>query len=65
MREVIDTVGKMSPVPFRDAPRRAGDPPALVADAGHAASVLGWKPQRSGLEAITQDAWNWHSKTRV
>ena len=65
VREVIDTVGKMSPVPFRDAPRRAGDPPALVADAGHAASVLGWKPQRSGLEAITQDAWNWHSKTRV
>ncbi len=65
VREVIDTVGKISPVPFRDAPRRAGDPPALVADAGHAASVLGWKPQRSGLEAITQDAWNWHSKTRV
>ena len=65
VREVIDTVGKISPVPFRDAPRRAGDPPALVADAGHAATVLDWKPQRSGLEAITQDAWNWHSKTKV
>jgi len=65
VREVIDTVGKISSVPFRDAPRRAGDPPALVADAGHAAAVLGWKPQRSGLEAITQDAWNWHSKTRL
>jgi UDP-glucose-4-epimerase GalE len=65
VREVIDTVGRISPVPFRDAPRRAGDPPALVADAGHAAAVLGWKPQRSGLEAITQDAWNWHSKAMV
>ena len=65
VREVIDTVGKISPVPFRDAPRRAGDPPALVADAGHAAAVLGWEPQRPGLRAITQDAWNWHSKIKV
>jgi UDP-glucose-4-epimerase GalE len=64
VREVINAVGKISPhpVPFREGPRRAGDPPVLVADASHAGKVLGWKPQHSELEAIIRDAWNWHSK---
>jgi UDP-glucose-4-epimerase GalE len=63
VREVIDTVGKICPrpAPFRESPRRAGDPPVLVADASHAGTILGWKPQRSGLETIIQDAWKWHS----
>lgn len=63
VREVIDTVGKVSPqpVPVRNGPRRAGDPPVLVADARQAARLLGWRPQHSGLEAIVQTAWNWHS----
>jgi UDP-glucose-4-epimerase GalE len=63
VREVINAVGKISPheVPFREGPRRAGDPPVLVADASHAGKALGWKPQHSRLEAIIQDAWNWHS----
>ena len=63
VREVINAVGRISPhpVPFREAPRRAGDPPVLVADATHAGEVLGWEPQHSGLEAIIQSAWNWHS----
>ena len=64
VREVIDVVGKVSPnpVPFREGPRRAGDPPVLVADARHAGTVLGWKPQYSDLETIIRHAWNWHSK---
>ena len=37
--------------------RRAGDPPALVADATKARRVLGWRPQRSTLERIVADAW--------
>ena len=37
--------------------RRAGDPPALVADATKARRVLGWQPQRSALERIVADAW--------
>jgi UDP-glucose-4-epimerase GalE len=63
VREVIHAVGKISPhpVPFCEGPRRAGDPPALVAEASHAGKALGWKPQHSGLEAIIQSAWNWHS----
>jgi len=64
VREVIDAVGKVSSkqVPFREAPRRAGDPPVLVADARHAGTVLGWKPQYSNLETIIRNAWNWHEK---
>ena len=40
VREVINAAGKISghPVPFREVPRRAGDPPVLVADASHAGS---------------------------
>jgi UDP-arabinose 4-epimerase len=64
VREVIDAAGKISlhPVPFREGPRRAGDPPVLVADARHAGTTLGWIPQHSELETIMRDAWNWHSK---
>jgi UDP-glucose-4-epimerase GalE len=64
VRGVINAVGKISPlpVPFREGPRRAGDPPLLVADASQAGKVLGWKPQHSELETIVRDAWKWHSK---
>src|SRR5208283_4187802 len=63
VREVIKAVGSISPrpVPFREGPRRAGDPPVLVADASRAGEILGWKPQHSALETIVQSAWNWHS----
>ncbi len=63
VREVIQAVGKVSsrPVPFREGPRRAGDPPILIADARLAGEVLGWKPQHSQLQTIIRDAWNWHS----
>jgi UDP-glucose 4-epimerase len=46
----------------RDASRRAGDPPVLVADAKTAGEVLGWAPQYSDLAAIIADAWRWHNK---
>jgi len=64
VREVINSVGKISsrPVPFREGPRRSGDPPVLIADASHAGKALGWKPQHSELGTIIQDAWKWHSK---
>jgi UDP-glucose 4-epimerase len=40
-------------------PRRAGDPPALVASAARAGSVLGWQPQHGNLEDIIGSAWEW------
>ncbi|MCH8916798.1 MAG: hypothetical protein IIC52_01970 [Proteobacteria bacterium] len=41
-------------------PRRPGDPPALVADAGEAARVLGWRPERADVNVQMADAWRWH-----
>jgi len=66
VREVIKAVEKVSgkPVKVVDSPRRAGDPPALVADAKKAAGVLKWKPQYPGIETIVEHAWKWQSTRR-
>jgi UDP-glucose 4-epimerase len=63
VREVIDVVKRVTgrDVPVVMGPRRAGDPPVLVAAPGRAEKVLGWKAKRSSLEAIVRDAWSWHS----
>ena len=46
-------------MPHRVGPRRAGDPPVLVADAGRARDVLGWEPAHRDLAAIVASAWAW------
>jgi UDP-glucose 4-epimerase len=46
-------------VPFEKGPRREGDPPRLVGDAGKARQVLGWTPKQPSLEAIVRSAWEW------
>jgi UDP-glucose 4-epimerase len=46
-------------VPHRVGPRRAGDPPVLVADASRARAVLGWEPAHPDLEEIVASAWAW------
>jgi UDP-glucose-4-epimerase GalE len=63
VREVIDAVSRATgrPVPVREAPRRAGDPPALVADAKLAKRVLAWKPIHSDLDNIVATAHRWHA----
>jgi UDP-glucose 4-epimerase len=47
-------------IPAVARPRRPGDPPELVAAAGRAEAVLGWRPRHSGLEEILASAWAWH-----
>jgi UDP-glucose 4-epimerase len=42
-----------------EAPRRAGDPPELVASSDAIRADLGWKPEKPGLEAMISDAWAW------
>jgi UDP-arabinose 4-epimerase len=61
VREVIAAVEKVSgrKVPAREVARRAGDPPALVADARLAAEILGWKARIPELETIVEHAWRW------
>jgi UDP-arabinose 4-epimerase len=64
VRQVIDTARRITrcEIVARDASRRAGDPPILVADPKKAGEVLGWTPQHSELAAIIADAWRWHNK---
>jgi UDP-arabinose 4-epimerase len=52
------------PVPHTIAPRRAGDPAELVADASKARRVLNWQAGNSGLDEILSSAWAWHVKDR-
>ena len=48
------------PVPFEQAPRRAGDPPVLVAASKRARDILGWSPVYTDIEDILRTAWDWH-----
>jgi UDP-arabinose 4-epimerase len=47
-------------VPAIAGPRRAGDPPALVANPWLGQRLLGWKPRISDLPGIVRTAWEWH-----
>ena len=61
---VIDTARRVTGrvIDVIDAPRRAGDPPRLVADATQARAVLGWQPQFANLDTIVAHAWAWEQK---
>jgi UDP-glucose 4-epimerase len=61
VRQVIDTVKKISGVDFKveEAPRRAGDPAAIVAGATPVREVLGWKPAHDTLDEIVRSALDW------
>lgn len=62
MREVIATVESVvgSPVPHAVGPRREGDPPHLVADAGRIRRAFGWEPKYNTLREIVDTAVRWH-----
>jgi UDP-glucose-4-epimerase GalE len=62
--EVIETAKRVCgmPIKVKMAPRRAGDPPALIGSSDKARATLGWIPQRSALEVQIADAWNWMRK---
>lgn len=49
-------------VPHTVGPRRGGDPGTLVADPGHTAQRLGWRPRHAGIETIVSSAWAWHQQ---
>jgi len=61
VREVLAAVEKVhgAPLNIEEAPRRAGDPPELIAVADKIQKLLGWKPQYDDLEFIVQSQLNW------
>lgn len=62
VREIIRAVEKVTglTVPVVEAPRRAGDPPALFADSSKAQRELGWVVKFPDAESIIATAWKWH-----
>ena len=52
------------PVPHVYGPRRAGDPPELVADPRKAKAVLGWEARWKDPRKMVEDAWRWISGPR-
>jgi len=62
VREVIETVANVTgkPVPLKEGPRRAGDPPVLVASSERIRRELGWRPRYHELRSIVETAWHWH-----
>jgi len=64
VKEIADAVERASnrPLPRTIGPRRAGDPPSLIASSDKARRVLGWEPQHSSIEEIVKTAFAWHRK---
>ena len=61
VREVLETVRKISGenFPIDEQPRRAGDPPRLIARADRIRDRLGWTPRYADLETIVSTALEW------
>jgi UDP-glucose-4-epimerase GalE len=64
VREVIAAAERVTSrrIPLREAARRAGDPPVLVADATRARTLLGFAPRFNEIEPIVETAWRWHKR---
>jgi UDP-glucose 4-epimerase len=64
VREVIDAVERVSGKSLNVIlePRRAGDPPALVARSERLKSILDWQPQHDDLDFIVRTALDWERK---
>ncbi|MER8579613.1 UDP-glucose 4-epimerase GalE [Mesorhizobium sp. M1423] len=62
VKELIEAVSRASGVRLEAVygPRRAGDPPALVAAAEKAKRELGWVPEQSGIDNIVETALTWY-----
>jgi UDP-glucose 4-epimerase len=64
VREVIDAMKEVSGVdfPVREAPRRAGDPPTLIADNTKILGHLHWRLECDDLALICKTALAWEKK---
>ena len=64
VREVIEMVKKVSGVDFKviESPRRAGDPPELIAGNDLIHQTLDWETRYQDLELICRTAYEWEEK---
>ncbi len=61
VREVVEAARSVTnrPVPMVEGPRRPGDALRLVSGSQRAMEELGWRPGRSTLRQMIEDAWRW------
>lgn len=66
VRQVVAMVEKITGkrLQLTVGPRRAGDPPFLVAGSRKAEKLFGWKPKHD-LESIVRTAWRWTQEKRA
>ena len=64
VRQVLASVERVTgrALKVREAPRRAGDPPTLVARAERIRAQLNWQPRLDDLDTIVRTAWNWEQR---
>jgi UDP-glucose 4-epimerase len=64
VREVLAAVERANgeKLNIAEEPRRAGDPPELIAVANRVREVLGWAPQYDDLDTIVKTALEWERK---
>jgi UDP-glucose 4-epimerase len=64
VREVLAAVGRAhgAPVPYVEEPRRAGDPPSLIAVSDKIRDTLGWQPRHDDLDFIARTALAWERR---
>jgi UDP-glucose 4-epimerase len=63
-RRVVEVVREVTgqELPVEIAPRREGDPAALVAASGRARAELGWTPAKPTLHDMVGDAWEFYTR---
>lgn len=64
VKEIIDVARKVTghKIPTEVAPRRAGDPPRLIACSDLIRKELGWNPKYENAQAIIESVWKWMKK---
>ncbi len=64
VRQVLDAVQRVAGrrLEIREEPRRAGDPPTLVALAERVRTILGWEPRLDDLDGIVRSALRWEQR---
>lgn len=64
VRELLDMVETVAghSIARREEPRRAGDPPSLIARATQIRKTLGWQPQHDDLAKIVATSLEWERK---
>jgi UDP-glucose 4-epimerase len=67
VREVLASVERVAgkPLTVREEPRRAGDPPTLIARADRIRAELNWRPRLDDLDTIVRHALAWEQQQRA